>query len=273
MINKRGIEKKLMISAVVIAKNEQDVISDCIRSLLWCDEVLLIDNNSNDKTGILAKKEGAEVIGCNSTGYSSLRNFGLMRAKGEWILYVDADERVESGLQHEIFKLLKNRTIDSSVFAIPRKNYVFNRWLKHGGWYPDYVKRLYKKDKLEKWVGDLHEEPEYLGEMGYLKNHLVHLKEKNLQEMVVKTNIRSEIEAQLMFEANHPQMNIVRFGSAMFREFWYRFVKNLAFLDGGEGIIMGIYQVYSRFISYAKLWELQIKNTNQPMDTNNTNTY
>ena len=129
----------------------------------------------------------------------------------------------------------------------------------HGGWYPDYVVRLFKKDKLIEWIGDLHEQPDYKGNLEYLNRPIIHYKENSLSEMVQKTNKWSEIEADLMFKADHPPMNILRFCSAMFREFYFRFIKNLAFLDGGEGIIFGIYQIYSRFISYAKLWELQIK--------------
>jgi hypothetical protein len=129
--------------------------------------------------------------------------------------------------------------------------------MKHGGWWPDYVKRLFKKKILKKWKGELHEEPVFDGVMGHLENTLIHLKEDNLSDMVMKTNNWSEIEAKLMYEANHPKMNLRRFLSAIIREFWHRFIVKKAFLDGAEGIIFGIYQVYSRFFSYAKLWELQ----------------
>jgi hypothetical protein len=135
------------------------------------------------------------------------------------------------------------------------------REMRHGGWWPDYVKRLFYKDKLKKWVGDLHEEPVFDGVMGHLENALIHIKENKLSDMVEKTNKWSEIEARLMFDSNHPKMSLIRFLSAILREFWYRIIKKKAYLDGTEGMIFGIYQVYSRFISYAKLWEMQ--NINQ----------
>jgi hypothetical protein len=138
--------------------------------------------------------------------------------------------------------------------------------MRHGGWWPDYVKRLFLRRSLQKWIGDVHEEPVLkvlpAGRqgIGHLKNPLIHIKHNNLSEMVKKTNKWSEIEARLMFDANHSKMNIIRFFTAMFREFWLRMVKHKAFLDGGEGTIYALYQAWSKFISYAKLWEMQIQN-------------
>jgi len=150
--------------------------------------------------------------------------------------------------------------------------YVLGKEFKHCGQQPDYVKRLFRKSGFKFWSGDLHEEPNYIydGEItvgngktiGYMRNPLIHIKHKNLSEMVEKTNGWSEIEARLMFEAKHPPMNVLRFVSAMFREFWLRMIKQAAFLDGPEGIIYALYQVFSRFVSYAKLWELQLNKSN-----------
>ena len=107
--------------------------------------------------------------------------------------------------------------------------------------------------------GELHEEPIVSGKMGYLVNPIIHHKHDNISEMVEKTNTWSEIEARLMFSANHPKMNILRFFSAGAREAWLRIIRQRAFLDGYMGMIYAIYQVFSRFVSYAKLWEMQIK--------------
>ena len=138
-------------------------------------------------------------------------------------------------------------------------NFIFNKEFKYSGQYPDYQKRLFKKSTLKKWVGDVHEEPAFEGSLGHLKNSLLHHKKMTITEMVEKTNRWSEIEAKLMFDANHPPMNGIRFLTAGLREFWKRFIKEKAFLDGKEGIIYGIYQIYSKLISYSKLWEMQLK--------------
>jgi glycosyltransferase involved in cell wall biosynthesis len=251
--------KNIKLSVIIIAQNEEEMIGKAIESVKWADEVLVVDHGSSDNTAKIARKLSAKVVRLEKgekADFSRARNFGLKHAHGEWVLYLDADERITSALREEIIQILEGG-IPESYFVIPRENVIFGKVLKHGGWYPDYVKRLYRKEWLKKWEGDLHEEPVVEGEMGYLKNPMRHIKHETLSEMLQKTNNWSEIEAKLMFEAGHPPMNIPRFLTAMGREFWKRMIYGAAFLDGGEGIIMACYQVYSRFISYAKLWEMQ----------------
>lgn len=246
-----------MISAIVITIDEELMLTDCLKSVAWVDEILVVDTGSTDRTIDIAKKHKARVIEYKSgKSFSDWRNRGLKEAKGDWILYIDADERVTEKLHKEILEVISSNN-EYSAYAIPRINMVFGQALMHGGWYPDYVKRLYKKDKLKKWTGDLHEEPDFKGTMGHLKHAFVHEKHETFRQMLEKTNNWSAIEAKLMFDANHPPMNFIRFSTASFREFWKRMIVGRAFLDGRIGIMMALYQVFSRFISYAKLWEMQ----------------
>jgi len=256
----KGSKSKL--SVIIIAKDEEKKVGDCLKSVEWVDEIILVDTGSTDKTIKIAEKYGASVVRHKGGSYSDWRNKGLKEASGKWVLYVDADERVTSELRQEIFQLTNQPINQYTSFAIPRINIILGREMKHGGWWPDYNKRLYLKKNLVKWTGELYEEPIFKGKMGHLVSPLTHIKHDNLSEMVEKTNKWSEIEARLMFEAKHPPMNILRFASAMSREFWLRMIRNMAFMDGTEGIIYALYQVYSRFISYAKLWEMQLKNNN-----------
>jgi glycosyltransferase involved in cell wall biosynthesis len=246
----------MKISAILIAKNEEEKIKDALESLAWTDEVIVVDSGSTDATVSIAKEFGAKVFKSSKTGFSDLRNLGWKKASGDWIFYVDADERVTPLLRKEIQALNGN---EFSAYAIPRKNFVLGKYMRWGGLWPDYVKRLFRKTSFNGWTGELHEEPHFEGNLGYLKNPLMHLKHDNFEEMVEKTNAWSEIEARLMFEAQHPPMNVLRFFSAAFREFWLRFVRQLAFLDGAKGVMYGLYQVFSRLISYTKLWEMQAK--------------
>lgn len=230
------------ISAIVLigGKVDANLLEKCLDSLNWADEIIKIET------------EGAPG------NFSDWRNLGAKRAEGEWLLYVDSDEEVTPELRSMIEKV--SETEEFAGYAIPRRNFIFGKEFKHGGLYPDYVLRLIKKDKLIGWEGELHEQPKVNGKVSHLNEYLIHNKHKNLSEMVEKTNEWSEIEARLMFEAHHPKMNFMRFGSAAFREFWKRMVIQAAFLDGTEGIIYAIYQVFSRLISYSKLWEMQLKN-------------
>lgn len=282
---------KVKISVIIVAKNEEEKLPDCLKSIKWADEIVVIDNDSMDKTVEIAKRFGARVFSASDTltlKYADLRNMGLEKAIGKWVFYIDADERVTPELKDEINEILtssfdkprtsqNDRNVDGdgryNAYAIPRRNVILGREMKHGGWWPDYVKRLFLRKSLKKWTGDVHEEPVYEGEMGHLENHLIHIKHNKLEGMVEKTNKWSEIEAKLMFDANHPRMNIVRFFTAMAREFWLRMIKHKAFLDGGEGTVYALYQVWSKFISYAKLWEMQINDSNDANNTNATNEY
>jgi glycosyltransferase involved in cell wall biosynthesis len=250
----------MKITAILIVKNEEEKIKDALESLDWADEVIVIDSGSDDKTVSIAKGFGAKIFESSKTGYSDLRNLGWKKAAEDWILYVDADERVTPLLRKEIQGLSNN---ELSAYAIPRKNFVLGQYMRWGGLWPDYVKRLFRKENFNGWTGELHEEPHFQGVMGYLKNPLIHLKHDNFEGMVDKTNAWSEIEARLMFGAQHPPMNVLRFFSAAFREFWLRFVRQLAFLDGAKGVMYGLYQVFSRLISYTKLWEMQLKGSKQ----------
>ena len=248
------MEKKL-ISAIIIYATDCDklLFEKAKKSVSWCDETVLINGVKGS--------------------FNDWRNEGLKKAKGDWILYVDSDEEATGDLKSEILNLITNNQTSITSYAIPRRNFIFNKEFKYSGQYPDYQKRLFKKHTLKKWVGDVHEEPVFStqggsafggeGQLGHLKNPLMHHKNMTLSEMVEKTNRWSEIEAKLMFEANHPPMNGFRFFTAGTREFWKRFVKEKAFLDGKEGIIYGIYQIYSKLISYSKLWEMQLKSKNK----------
>lgn len=272
------MSKKL--SAIIITKNEEERIGECLKSVDFADDIIVVDNGSIDKTVNIVKKFGARVVKKPGDSFNELRNKGAEEAKGEWLLYIDADERVMPSLREEIKSKIPafappspkwlRRSSEASAgrqnpkskfvaYAIPRKNILLGKEMKYGGWWPDYVMRLMRKEALKGWKGELHEQPEIKGRVGKLKNPLTHNTHRNLTEMVDKTNEWSEIEAKLMFEVGHPPMNIPRFFTAMFRELWYRAIVKKGFLDGPIGIIEIVYQMFSRFISYAKLWEMQIK--------------
>lgn len=234
--------KSPKISVIVLFGGAYDkgLLKKCLDSLSWCSEIIKINTD-----GIKGS-------------FSDWRNLGAGKAKGDWLFYVDSDEEVSDSLSKLILKTIQEDKY--SAYAIPRKNIFLGHEMKWGGWRPDYVLRLIKKDKLLGWGGELHEQPKIKGEIGHLKELLIHRSHRNITEMVEKTNQWSEIEALLLYKSGHPKMNIFRFFSAGFREFWYRGVAKLGFFDGTVGAIEVMYQTFSRLITYSKLWELQLKN-------------
>lgn len=244
MNQESGIKNKISAIILVGRNVDEKLFKKCLDSVFWCDEVI--------------KVETKDIPG----SFSEWRNEGAKKAAGEWLFYVDTDEEVTPLLRKEVEFQITNSKLQITAFAIPRKNTLLGHTMHWGGWWPDYVLRLIRKDKLKGWFGELHEQPLIDGEVGKLKNYLLHDSHRSLHEMVEKTNKWSEIEARLLYEAGHPGMNFWRFCSAGFREFWYRGIKKLGFLDGKVGVIEIIYQVYSRLITYSKLWELQIRASN-----------
>ena len=229
----------MTVSTIVLigGKYDEILLKRCLDLVKWADEIIKVETD--------------ELSG----SFSEWRNYGAQKATGDWLFYVDSDEEVSKELREEIeIELEKERFC---AYAIPRKNILLGKEMKHGGWKPDYVLRLIKKEALIKWEGDLHEQPKIKGGVGKLKQALVHTSHRTLTEMVEKTNKWSEIEAELLFKSGHPKMNLFRFCSAGFREFWYRGIRKLGFLDGTIGVIEVFYQTYSRLITYAKLWEKQ----------------
>lgn len=248
----------MKISAIILAKDEEGLIEDCLESLSWVDEVVVVNDGVTSKMLDIAKKYGAKIVESKRGSFSDKRNLGAERAGSEWLLYVDIDERVTPLLRKEIKKVISGAFL-LPAYAIPRRNILLGHEMRWGGWWPDYVLRLIKKEALLGWEGELHEQPKIRGEVGKLKNPLTHFSHRSLSEMVAKTNEWSLVEAQLLSKSDHPKMTWWRFFSVAMREIWYRGVKKLGFLDGTVGVIEIIYQTFSRMITYAKLWEMQNK--------------
>jgi glycosyltransferase involved in cell wall biosynthesis len=246
-----------MISAIILTKNNEETIKNTLLSIKdFVEEIIVIDEFSDDKTLDIVSIFTSKIYKLENKDFSQRRNYGALKAKNEWLFYIDADETVDEKLRNEILESSKSDNF--SGYAIPRRNILLGKELKHGGWWPDYVLRLIRKDKLVNWQGKVHEQPKIKGKIGKLSNPLIHVSHRSLSEMVEKTNRWSEIEAKLLYDSNHPKMTWWRFFSVAFREFWYRGILELGFLDGTTGTIEICYQMYSRMITYAKLWELQI---------------
>ena len=245
------------LSAIVIVKNGQDLIEDCLGSLSFCEEVVVVDGGSEDKTTEIAEKKGAKVFKHEMEDFSESRNFGLEKAQSEWVLYVDVDERVTSELAKNIKqKIVTDTNSGISAYKVLRKNY----YLGNNQWpYIEKLERLFKKDKLKGWQGKLHESPVIEGKVGELEGYLLHYTHRDLTSMVNKTIEWSKTEAELRFNSNHPKMTWWRFPRVMITAFFNSYVRQGGYKVGTAGLIESIYQSFSIFITYARLWELQKK--------------
>src|SRR3989344_3499708 len=245
----------MKISALILARNEEKFIEDALTQLDFADEIIVLDQGSEDKTLKIAKKYTDKVFVYNNQSFDQARNLLAAKAKGDWLLYVDADERLSPDLIEEINQACQNDQYAAFYFA--RKNIVLWKWLKHGGWWPDYVPRLFKKNKLQNWHGHVHESPEVDGEFGYLETPLNHLTATSLEKMLAKTIRWAQTEAQLSFKANHPSVTIFKVIKAFFSEFINRYIIKAGFLDGTVGLIEAIFQGLHRCAKLTYLWELQ----------------
>ncbi len=251
--------KNNKLSVIIIARNEEQMIGDCLKSVRQlADEIILVDSGSTDKTVDIAKEYGAKIINLPSEKleFAKWRNAGLKEAKGIWVFYLDADERVTPELHKEIKESINKHL---TAYKIPRRNFYLGKEMHYGGAWPDYVKRLFLKEKLKRWVGELHEDPVFEGEMGKLKNPIVHIAHRDLSSMVEKTREWSKIEAELLYKSGHPPVTWWRILRIMLDEFWLRGVKLQGWRDGTVGWIEIIFQMFSRFVTYGRLWELQQK--------------
>lgn len=256
----------MMLSIIIIAKNEEGMIKTCLESVKWADEIIVIDNGSTDKTADIAIESGARVVKLESDGFSktrnepkvssfaALRNRGMEEAKGEWVLYVDADERVSAELKAEIFQLIKS---EKSAFAVSRKNIIFGEKVSYGPYKNDWVIRLFKKDKFETWVGKVHEYGKFKGGLGYTRNSLLHLTHRNLDHFILKALEWSKIDASLRLESGHPKMTKWRFIRILITQTYEELLKRKGLFGGTVGIIDSVLQVFSFHMTYVRLWELQ----------------
>lgn len=245
----------MSLSIVIIAKNEQEMIENCLKSCSFADEILVIDNNSTDKTAEVTRKLGARVVNFESDNFSETRNRGMREAKGDWVLYVDADERVLKPLQDEIKELVAGTGY--SAFALSRINIIFGEKVNYGPYKKDWIIRLFKKSDFESWVGKVHEYGKFKGELGYSKNSLLHLTHRDLDHFMMKALDWSKIDAKLRFDAGHPKMTGWRFLRILKTEMFVQLIQRKGLLGGTIGIIDGILQGFSFFMTYVRLWEMQ----------------
>lgn len=245
------------LSVYIIAYNEAEKIRDCINSVLWADEIILVDSHSTDGTSKIAEELGAKVVHIPFNGYGALRNEALTHCSGDWIFSLDSDERCTEEVRNEINKLIDNAPFD--IYLVPRKNFFMGRWIKYSGWYPNYRQpQLFKNGKMQYSQEPVHEGFNNLSnkDIGTLKNFIWQVPFKNSEEIIHKTNRYSTLGVSKL-ENRGIKGTIFKAFLHGFWSFLKHYIFKLGFLDGGPGFVIAFGNFEGTFYRYVKLTEAQ----------------
>jgi glycosyltransferase involved in cell wall biosynthesis len=239
------------ISAVVIARNEEAVIGRCIESLLWTREIVVVDSGSTDRTVEICRDLGATVYPADWQGPATQRNRGIDKSTSEWILALDADEWVTDELRREIEQAI---TASGNVVAyrIPRLSSYCGRYMRHSGWWPDYVSRLFKRGDARFGGGIVHDHLICDGPTGKLRSHLMHEPFKDLTKVLEKLNAYSTWGAQRLQEEG-ARSSLTRAVAHGVWAFLRTYILRAGFLDGREGFMLAVSNAEGTYYKYAKL--------------------
>ncbi|MBU2514491.1 glycosyltransferase family 2 protein [bacterium] len=247
---------QIHLSAAIITLNEEQNIGDCIKSLDWVDEIVVVDSLSTDNTKKVAKSLGAKVIDQAFLGHVKQKQLAVDSCSHDWIICLDADERITADLKKEIIQLFTNTPVDglSDGYTVARKSFHLGKWIMHGGWYPDRNIRLFNR-KHGRWTGlNPHDVIEVRGKPGRLEGALQHFVFEDLAHNIRTNNSYSSISAKILFESGKkpslPKLLFKPLGKFIETYFLKR-----GFLDGLPGFIISIGAAYSMFLKHAKHWE------------------
>lgn len=246
------------ISVVINTLNEETDIGRAVKSAGWADEVVVCDMHSEDKTAQVAKKSGARVVQHDRKNYVELaRNFNISQAKNDWVLILDPDEEIPSGLSKKLLEIASEDKV--SFVEIPRKNIIFGKWMKASMWWPDYNIRFFKKGQVV-YEGQIHRPPQTQGdglklpdEENYALNHYHYTA---ISQFIGRMNRYTTAQAQELnndgYKFNWPDLI-----TKPLNEFLGRYFANKGFQDGLHGLALSLLQAFSFLIVYLKLWEME----------------
>ncbi|AGB42272.1 glycosyl transferase [Halobacteroides halobius DSM 5150] len=239
------------IGVLVLTYNEEDNIEECLESVSWVDEIVVVDSYSQDDTLELARQYTSNIYQREFDDFATQRNYGLDQMESEWVLVVDADERVTSDLQEEVLNKLSNP--EASGYKIPRKNYFLGKWIKYCGWYPDYTLRLFKVAD-NRYSGLVHEGLKIEGTVEKLEGTLIHYTYRDLEHYLNKINHYTTLDAQKKYQAGK-RKRLLYILMRPVLEFIKKYILKKGFLLGSQGLILAILSSYYQFLKYIKLWE------------------
>ncbi len=245
------------VSACIIAFNEEENIRACLESVAWADEIIVVDSFSTDRTVEIAKAfdPKVKVIQRAWPGHVEQKNFALNQASGDWVLSVDADERVSPELKQEILDTFDRGVEGVAGFSVPRKTWYLGRWIMRGGWYPDRKVRLVRRGAA-RWKGvNPHDHLYAEGRVADLKGDLIHYTYRDISDHLRTIDSFTTISSRELYarKRGHALLHMLLNPVARFLRMY---VLQLGFLDGQAGFVLAVLSSYYVFLKYAKLWEL-----------------
>ncbi len=240
------------VSVAIITKNEETNIRDCLESVQWADEVVVVDGGSTDQTLEICRQLQAQVFQEEWKGYARQKNSAIAKTRNPWVLSLDADERVPVELREEIVGVLDSQTLEG--YFIPRKNFFLGRWIKHCGWYPDYNLRLFRKGRGHFQEREVHERVEIQGETGHLRHPLEHYSYRSLSDFIQRLDRYSELAAGEMRKEGRRFRHTDLIGRPP-ATFLQMYLLRAGFLDGYLGFLLSVLYAFYTFAKYSKLKE------------------
>ncbi|MBI5379178.1 MAG: glycosyltransferase family 2 protein [Nitrospirae bacterium] len=242
------------VSVTIITQNEEGMVRGCLESVRWAAEIVVVDAESTDRTAAIAHEYTEKVFVKPWLGFAEQKNLALSEATCPWVLSLDADERVTPDLAAEILDALK--APDADGYYVPRKNFFGGRWIRHGGWYPDYTLRLFKRTHGSFGDREVHEGVVLNGRSAYLRHPLVHETYKDLSDYLARMDRYSSLAARELRKRG----SRFRLWHLFFRPpaaFVKHYLLKQGFRDGADGLLLAALQAMYTFAKYAKLYEME----------------
>jgi glycosyltransferase involved in cell wall biosynthesis len=256
---------KPKVSAIVVCYNEQENIERCLKSLLWADEIIVVDSFSTDRTVELCKKYTKRIYQREWPGFIQQKSYAVSLAQYEWVFSLDSDEVVTEKLRDEILTRLSADKDKINGYYVKRHSFYLGRWINHGGWFPDYKLRLFKKKAVICGGEDPHDKYFVTGKSAKLIGEIEHYTYKNISDQLSTIDRFSEISAEGLSRKGS-RFVLVKMLFKPPVKFIETYVYKLGFIDGLAGFIIAILSSYYIFVKYAKLWEKRKFGNNTQFD-------
>lgn len=258
-----GAAGKMALSVIVITRNEEINIGECLASVAFAREIIVVDSGSSDATLAIAQAAGARIVQTGDwPGFGAQKNRALAQASQPWVLSIDADERVTAQLAEEILQVVNASGPQPDAWDMPRHSSYCGQFMNHSGWYPDRVLRLFRRGTARFSDDVVHERVLPSGPVGHLRHHLLHISYRDLETVLDKLNRYSTAGAQRLLQ-NGRRASL---GSAVLHGLWAflrTYVLQRGFLDGRLGFVLAVSVAEGTYYRYLKLWLRQTQQSGQ----------